>query len=61
LPTVSAEWIFITASITAKEKRMVRCCDVPSAFMNTDGDEDVLMVLKGELVEMMVQIVPQIY
>ncbi len=29
--------------------------------MNTDVDEDVLMVLKGELVEMMVQIAPQVY
>jgi len=34
---------------------------VPSAFVNTDVDENVLMVLKGELVEMMVHISPQIY
>ncbi len=47
--------------IAAKEKRMVRCYDVPSAFVNTDVDEDVLMVLKGEFAEMMVQIAPQIY
>jgi hypothetical protein len=40
---------------------MVRCYDVPSAFVNTDMEKDMLMVLKGELVEMMVQIVPQIY
>jgi hypothetical protein len=61
LPTVSTELTFITASIAAKEKRMVRCYNVPSAFVNTDMDKDVLMVLKGELVEMMVQIAPQIY
>ncbi len=60
-PTVSSESTFITASITTKEKRMVRCYDVPSAFVNTDMDKDVLMVFKGELVEMMVQIAPQIY
>ncbi len=29
--------------------------------MNTDVDEDVLMVLKGKLAEMMVQIAPQVY
>ncbi len=29
--------------------------------MNTDVDEDVLMVLKGNLAEMMVQIAPQVY
>ncbi len=61
LPTVSSESTFITASIAAKEKRMVRCYNVPSAFVNTDIDKDVLMVLKGELAEMMVQIVPQIH
>jgi hypothetical protein len=35
--------------------------DVPSAFVNTDVDEDVLMVLKGELADMMDQIAPQVY
>ncbi len=40
---------------------MVRCYSVPSAFVKTDVDKDVLMVLKGELAEMMVQIAPQIY
>jgi hypothetical protein len=60
-PTVSSKSTFITASIAAKEKRMVRCYDVPSAFMNTDVDKDVLMVLKGEVAEMMVQIAPRIY
>ena len=39
----------------------MRCYDVLSAFLNTDVDEDVLMVLKGELAEMMVHIAPQIY
>ncbi len=29
--------------------------------MNTDVDENVIMVLRGELVEMMVHIAPQIY
>jgi hypothetical protein len=51
----------MTVSITAKKKRMMRCYKVPSAFVNTDVDKDLLMVLKGELAEMMVQIVPQIY
>ena len=60
-PTVSTESTFITAAIAAKEKRKVRCYDIPSAFVNTDVDEDVLMVLRGELADMMVQIAPQIY
>jgi hypothetical protein len=61
LPTVSTKSTFITATIAANEHRLVRCYDIPSAFMNTDMDEDVLMVLKGELAEMMVQIAPQVY
>jgi hypothetical protein len=44
-PTVSVELTFITATIAAVEKRKVRCYDVPSAFVNTDVDEDVIMVL----------------
>ncbi len=39
----------------------MRCYDIPSAFVNTDVDEDVLMVLKGELAEMMIQFAPQTY
>ena len=60
-PTVSTESTFITVAIAAKEMRKVRYYDIPSAFVNTDVDEDVLMVLRGELADMMVQIAPQIY
>jgi hypothetical protein len=61
LPTVSTESVFITSAIAASEKRKVRCYDILSAFVNTDVDEDVLMVLKGELTEIMIQIAPQTY
>ena len=60
-PTVSTESTFITATIAAHERRKVRCYDVPSAFVNTDVDEDVIMVLKAELADMMVQIAPEVY
>jgi hypothetical protein len=58
---VSTESTFVTAAIAAKEKRKVRCYDIPSVFVNTDVDEDVLIVLRGELADMMLQIAPQIY
>ncbi len=61
LPTVWTESTFITTTIAAKEWQRVRCYNVPSAFVNTDVDKDVLMVLKGELAEMMVQIALEIY
>ncbi len=58
---MSTESTFITALITGSEKRKVRCYNVPSGFVNTDMDKDVLMVLQGELAEMMIQIAPQVY
>jgi hypothetical protein len=60
-PTVSTESTFITALLAAKEQRKVQCYNVPSMFMNTNVDEEVIMVLKGELVEMMIQIAPKVY
>ena len=60
-PTVSTESTFVTATIAAKERRKVRCYNVPSAFVNTDVDEDVIMVLKGELADLMTQIAPEVY
>ncbi len=61
MPTVSTESVFMTSAIAASEKRKVRNYDISSAYTNTDVDEDVLMVLKGELAEMMIQITPQTY
>ncbi len=60
-PTVSVELMFITSAIVAHKKRHMKCYNVPNAFVNTDIDKDVLMVLKGELAKMMVHITPQIY
>ena len=39
----------------------MRCYNVPGAFLHTKYDENVMMVLRGELAEMMVHIAPQIY
>ena len=55
------ESTFITATIAANERRKVHCYDVPSAFVNTNVDKDIIMVLKGELAEMMIQIAPVVY
>jgi hypothetical protein len=60
-PTVLTESTFIMAAIAAHEQRAMRCYDIPSAFVNMDVDKDMLMVLKGELAEMMIKIAPQVY
>ncbi len=46
-PTLSTELTFITASTATSEEQKVKCYDIPSKFVNTDMEEDVLMVLKG--------------
>ncbi len=61
LPMVFTESTFITASIAASERRIVQCYNILSVFVKTDVDEDVLIVLKGKLSEMMVQIALQVY
>ena len=53
--------MFVTVAIAASKKIRVRCFDIPSALVNTGVDEDVLMVLKGELADMMILIAPQVY
>ena len=48
---MSNELTFITAAIAASKRRTVWCYD---EFVNTNVDEDVRMVLKEELADMMV-------
>jgi hypothetical protein len=60
-PMVPTESTFITGAIAASERMKVRCYNVPSAFVNTNVDKDMLMVVKRELAEMMIQIAPQVY
>jgi hypothetical protein len=57
LPTVSTESTFITAAMNRK----VCCYDVLSAFLNTDINKDVLMVLKGKLAMMFLNIALEVY
>jgi hypothetical protein len=60
-PTVSNEAIFLTALIEALEERDVACFDIPGAFLHAETDEDVIMLLKGRLAELMVMVEPSLY
>ena len=60
-PTVANKSVFITSVIAAHEKRFVCCYDVPGEFLHTESDENVLIVLRGELADMTIHIAPQIY
>jgi hypothetical protein len=46
----------ITSAIEANECRKVITLDIPGAFLHADLDEEVIMVLRGELAELMVLI-----
>jgi hypothetical protein len=60
-PTVSNEAIFLTALIEAMEERDVACFDIPGAFLHAETDEEVIMLLKGRLAELMVMVEPSLY
>ena len=55
------EAVFITAVIEAHEGREVACFDIPGAFLHTNSDKDITMILKGRLAELMVQVAPNLY
>jgi hypothetical protein len=61
LPTVATESVFITTVIDANEGCDVACFDIPGAFLHADSDDDITMVLKGRLAELMVQVAPNLY
>ena len=66
-PTASNESIAITCAIDAHEGRDVATADVPNAFIQTDmpptkpGEDQVVMKITGQLVDMMVELDPELY
>ena len=65
-PTASTDSIFVTATIDAKQGRDVMTLDVPNAFVQTDvpyeeGDEKITMKIRGKLVNMLLEILPETY
>ena len=59
--TVATESVFITAIINGHKGCNIACFDIPGAFLHADVNEDITMVFKGRLVELMVQVVPNLY
>lgn len=60
-PTVAIESLMLTCVIDAKEKRDVATADIPGAFMQADMDEVVYMRLEGKMVEILLEIAPEVY
>jgi hypothetical protein len=65
-PTAALKSIMLTAVIDAHEERDVMTCDIPNAFIQAlmpevkDGDGRVLMKITGVLVDMLVELNPEL-
>ena len=60
-PTVSTESVMLKATIDALEGRDVAVADIPGAYLSADMDNEVHLVLRGTLAEMMVAADPALY
>ena len=65
-PTVSTEAVLITSVLEAKQNRDVMTADIPNAFVQTEVDnkkfgEQIIMKIRGPLVDMLVKIAPEVY
>ena len=57
-PTVSIEAVMLAATIDKLEGRDVEVVDIPGAYLSTDLDDEVHVVFRGTLSEMMVMAYP---
>ena len=60
-PTVATDSIFLTGVIDPYELRAIAILDIANAFLHAENDEKILMLLRGRLAEMMVQVDPAVY
>ena len=66
-PTAATESIMLTSIVDAKEERDVMTGDIPNAFIQTkmpdvkDGEERVIMKITGVLVDLLVEMSPEVY
>jgi len=63
-PTVSTEAVLLTCIIDAEEGRDVAVIDIPNAFIQTrieDEKDMAILKIRGVLVDMLLQIAPDIY
>ena len=60
-PTVLTEAVMITATIDALEGRDVPLVHIPGAYMSADMGDEVHMMFRGTLAEIMVMADPALY
>jgi len=64
-PTVHIDSVFLTSAIDAHEGRKTAVIDLPGAYlivnMEERGEDDVYMILRGKVAELMVETAPDVY
>eukprot|EP00804_Cyclotella_cryptica_P004105 CCRYP_019110-RA/>CCRYP_019110-RA protein AED:0.32 eAED:0.32 QI:0/0/0/1/0/0/2/0/274 len=60
-PTVATDSVFLTGALDAYQRRDVAFIDLPGAFLHTLTNEMIIMVLRGELCELMCMVDPKLY
>ena len=60
-PTVSIKAVMLTSIIDVQEGHDVVIVDIPGAFLHADADKVIHMWLEGQMVELLVQLVPALY
>ncbi len=60
-PIISIEVVFIAAVIKAHKEHSVACFNIPGAFLHPNLDKDIVMILKGRLAKLMMQVAPNLY
>ena len=65
-PTTALESVLITATIDAEEERDVATVDIPNAFIQTpipqeEGKERIILKIRGPLVDILIEIAPEMY
>jgi hypothetical protein len=58
-PTVLTEALLLTLTIDANEHRDVATADVPGAFLHSDMDEEIFVIVDGALVDLLIQSNPK--
>ena len=60
-PTAATESVLVTAEIDATEGRDVSVIDAPGAFLTSDMDEEVIVVLENEMAGAILEIDRDVY
>ena len=60
-PTVNTDSVSLTGVVNAHERRAVVILDIKNAFLHSENNEYVLVLLHGNLAELLVKVNPSLY